>query len=85
FQVLSFLGECRLSVGPYLLGKFLHGLLSALLVPLFSSLLFSPARETAVPAGAAPVSGLSLSLAAASPQLLLSFCSLVRERRKKSF
>ena len=85
FQVLSFLGECRLSVGPYLLGKFLHGLLSALLVPLFSSFLLSPAGETPIPAGTAPVSGLSLSLAAACPLLLLSFCCLLRERRKKSF
>lgn len=37
-QVLSFVGESRLSVRPYFIGKLLHGLLSALLICLFSRL-----------------------------------------------
>lgn len=59
-QVLSFLGSSGLSIRPYMTGKLLHGVFSALLVHLFSGL-FSPD----VPAGAY-LAGQADTIAAAS-------------------
>ena len=85
FQVLSFLGECRLSVRPYLLGKFLHGVLSAAFASLLSSLLPVPAAAGSVLPSGVPGFGAALAASAAAPMLLLTAACFFRLRGKKSF
>ena len=85
FQVLSFLGECRLSVLPYLVGKFCHGVLSAAFASLFS-LLLPPSPSGAVPAASPLFEGASflpsLLGAAVLPLLLLAFACFLRGGEK---